>query len=56
MKITDVSMIAVSLPLSPRRYSSEGAGTKREWSRLSRLTPHRPTRTLDYVIVKIETD
>ena len=56
MKITSVTTTAVSLPLPPRDYSGERAGTKREWGRLTRITPHRPTPILEYVIVTIETD
>ena len=56
MKILSVNTLAVSLPLPPREYSSDYAGTKREWGRLSRITPHRPTPTLEYVIVRIATD
>ena len=37
-------------------YSGEGAGTKREWGRLSRITPHRPIPLLEYVVVKIDSD
>ncbi len=55
MKITNVSTTALSLP-KPQRYSSEGAGTKREWGRLGRITSRRPKLVLEYVIVKIETD
>ena len=55
MKITGVSTTALSLP-SPARYSSEGAGTKREWGRLGRMTSRRPKRVLEYVIVRVETD
>ncbi len=55
MKITNVSTTALSLP-RPRRYSSEGAGTKREWGKLGRITSRRPKSVLEYVIVKIETD
>ncbi len=57
MKITKVSSTALSMA-TPKRgyYSGENAGTKREWGRLSRITPHRPFPVLEYVIVKIETD
>ena len=57
MKITKVSSTALSMA-TPKRgyYSGEQAGTKREWGRLSRITPHRPNPVLEYVIVKIETD
>jgi L-alanine-DL-glutamate epimerase-like enolase superfamily enzyme len=56
MKITSVTTMAVTLPLPPRDYPGEKAGTKREWGRLSRITPHRPKPVLDYVIVKVATD
>ena len=56
MKITDVSTIAVALPLPPPRYSHDGAGTKREWGKLNRVTSKKPNRQLEYVIVKIHTD
>jgi len=57
MKITKVSSYAVSMPMPPLGYSaSEGAGTKREWGRKLRITPHRPLPVLEYVVVKIETD
>jgi len=57
MKITKVRTSAFTLPMPQRGYySGEGAGTKREWGRLSRITPHRPTPILEYVIVRIDTD
>jgi muconate cycloisomerase len=56
MKISDVSTIAVSLPWKPPPYSTERAGTKREWGRQLRWSPHRPDPTLNYVIVMVETD
>jgi L-alanine-DL-glutamate epimerase-like enolase superfamily enzyme len=57
MKITGVSSTAYTLPMPPRGYSAgEKAGTKREWGRLSRITPHRPTPILEYVVVRIDTD
>jgi L-alanine-DL-glutamate epimerase-like enolase superfamily enzyme len=56
MKIADVSTLAVSLPLGPKPYATERAGTKREWDRQLRWAPHRPGPTLDYVIVKLTTD
>jgi muconate cycloisomerase len=56
MKISDVSTIAVSLPWKPAPYSTERAGTKREWGRQLRWSPHRPDPTLNYVIVMVETD
>jgi L-alanine-DL-glutamate epimerase-like enolase superfamily enzyme len=57
MKITGVSTVAISLPVPRHGYTSNAhAGTKREWDRLSRITPHRPEPVLEYVIVKIATD
>jgi L-alanine-DL-glutamate epimerase-like enolase superfamily enzyme len=56
MKITGVSTQAVRIPIPPGSYASENAGTKREWGRLSRLSPKRPTTMLEYLIVRIETD
>ena len=55
MLITAVRSRAVSLPLQPVPYSVERAGTKREWGK-TRLTPHRPKPSLQYVIVEIDTD
>ena len=55
MLITEVRTRAVSLPLVPPPYSTERAGTKREWGR-TRLTPHRPQPSLEYVIVEIDSD
>lgn len=56
MKISGVSTIALSLPIPAGGYASEKAGTKREWGRRVRITPHRPTPVLEYVIVKLHTD
>ena len=56
MKITDVSTTAIRLPIPPGSYASDNAGTKREWGRLSRLSPKRPSTILEYLIVRIETD
>jgi len=56
MKITSVSTTAVRLPIPPGSYASDNAGTKREWGRLSRISPKRPTTILEYLLVKIETD
>jgi L-Ala-D/L-Glu epimerase len=55
LKITGVSTTALSLPW-PSRYSSAGAGTKREWGRLTRVTAQKPRRALEYLIIRIETD
>ena len=49
MKITSVSTQAVRIPIPPGSYASENAGTKREWGRLSRLSPERPTTMLEYL-------
>jgi len=56
VRITNVSSIALSLPIPPDGYTSEKAGTKREWGRNIRITPHRPEPVLEYVIVRVETD
>ena len=56
MKITKISTDAVAMPLPAPRYSNEGAGTKREWGKLSRITTLKPNRVREYVIVRIETD
>jgi len=56
MKITSVSTQAVRIPIPEGSYASEDAGTKREWDRLSRRSPKRPTTMLEYLIVRIETD
>ena len=55
MQITEVRTHAVSLPIEPPPYPVERAGTKREWGK-TRLTPHRPRPSLEYVIVEIDTD
>ena len=49
MLTTAVRSRAVSLPLQPVPYLVERAGTKREWGK-TRLTPHRPKPSLQYVI------
>lgn len=49
MKITGVSTQAVRIPIPPGSYASDNAGTKREWGRLSRLSPKRPTTMLEYL-------
>ena len=56
MKISNVSTIAVSLPWNPPPYSTEMAGTKREWGRSVRGSSYIPDFTLNYVIVTVETD
>jgi L-Ala-D/L-Glu epimerase len=57
MRIETISTTAVSLRLPRQGYTStEHAGSKREWGRLSRITPHRPEPVLEYVIVKIMSD
>lgn len=55
LKITNVSTTALSLPI-PTSKSTSRKGSKREWGRLSRITPHRPSPVLEYVIVRIDTD
>jgi L-alanine-DL-glutamate epimerase-like enolase superfamily enzyme len=57
VKITKVSSTAYSMPIPASGYSSsERAGTKKEWGRALRVTPHRPDRVLEYIVVKIESD
>jgi len=57
IKIAKVSSTAYSMPIPASGYSSsERAGTKREWGRSLRTTPHRPDRVLEYIVVKIESD
>src|SRR5260370_39675747 len=53
MKITRVTARPVSVHLSDPPYSTEGAGTKYV---TSRVTPKRPTRIHDHVLVILETD
>jgi L-alanine-DL-glutamate epimerase-like enolase superfamily enzyme len=49
--------MAGSMPIPAFGYSSsDRAGTKREWGRLSRITPHRPDRVPEYVVVKVVSD
>ena len=56
MKITKVTTSAISMPIPAPNYSTEGAGTKREWYRLGRITDAKPERVLEYVLIRIETD
>jgi len=56
MKISNVSTIAVSLPWKPPPYSTEMAGTKREWGRNIRGFSYIADLTLNYVIVTVDTD
>lgn len=56
MKISKVSTKAVSLPWKQPPYSTERAGTKREWGRQLRWSPHQPDPVLNYVLVTVETD
>ncbi len=56
MKITRVFTKPVRLSIPQGSYASETAGTKREWGRLSRLTPNRPSTLLEYLLVYIQTD
>ena len=56
MKISKVSTIAVGLPWKLPPYSTERAGTKREWDRQIRWSPHQPDPILNYIIVTIDTD
>ena len=56
MKITQIATTPIRLPIPDSMYNTEGAGTKREWGRLSRISPKRPTPILEYLVVRIETD
>lgn len=57
MKITGLKSFAISMPMPALGYSSpDGAGTKKEWGRSLRITPHRPLPVLEYVIIVIDTD
>jgi len=56
MKITSVETIGLSLPVGRTYYNTDGAGTKNEWGRLTRVSPKRPTPVAEYAIVRIETD
>ena len=56
MKIASVSTTAIRLPIPPGSYASDTAGTKREWGRLGRLSPKRPSTILEYLLVRVETD
>ncbi len=56
MKITGVTTTPMRMPIAPPPYSTEGAGTKREWYRLGRVTAERPEPVIEYLIVRIETD
>ncbi len=46
----------IRIAIPPGSYASDDAGSKREWGRLSRLSPKRPSTMLEYLIVRIETD
>ena len=57
VKITKVSSTAYTMPIPASGYSSnEHSGTKLEWGRALRTTPHRPGGILEYIVVKIESD
>ena len=56
MKITSVSTTAIRLPITKAAYTGEGAGTRVDWDRRSRISPQRPTPMLEYVLVRIDTD
>ncbi|TVR60842.1 MAG: mandelate racemase/muconate lactonizing enzyme family protein [Spirochaetaceae bacterium] len=56
MKVTAVRTTPIRVPIAVAPYSTEGAGTKREWYRLGRITAERPEPAVEYVIVTIETD
>jgi L-alanine-DL-glutamate epimerase-like enolase superfamily enzyme len=44
------------MPIPAPLYRGGRAGTKREWGRMGRSTPKRPTPVIEYLIVRIETD
>ncbi len=56
MRITAVTTRGLRVPIPLPPYSTEGAGTKREWYRLGRITSARPEPVLEYVLVYIHTD
>ncbi len=56
MKITAISAIPVRIPVSHAPYTTEGAGSKFHWGKRGRITPKRPTPSLEYVLVKVEAD
>jgi len=56
MEITNVSTTAVRLAIAKAPYTTEGAGTRVDWDRRSRISPKRPTPMLEYVLVRIDTD
>jgi L-Ala-D/L-Glu epimerase len=57
VKIASVTATSVNMPVPRALYSTDGAGTKHHWEgRRSRITPHRPTPMLGYVLIRIETD
>jgi L-alanine-DL-glutamate epimerase-like enolase superfamily enzyme len=56
MKITNVRAVPVRIPIPHPLYLSEGAGSKIDWGRRSRVSPKRPTPILEYVLVELETD
>ncbi len=56
MRITSVTTVPIRMPVPAPPYPREGAGTKREWGRMGRTTPKRPSPILEYLIVRIETD
>jgi len=56
MKITSILTTPVRMPIVRAPYPTDGAGTKNEWGRGSRISPERPTPMLEYLIVRVETD
>ncbi len=56
MTISRVATTPVRIPITGALYETKNAGTKREWGRLTRRSPKRPTPILEYLIVRIETD
>ena len=56
MRITNVATTAIRIPVAQSYYNTDGAGTKNEWGRLTRVSPKRPSPICEYVIVRVETD
>lgn len=56
MKIIKITTTAIRMPIPFPPYPTEGAGTKREWYRLGRITAAKPEPALEYVLVTMETD
>ncbi len=56
MRISEVSTIAIRIPVSHAPYPTSGAGTKFHWGKRMRDFPKRPVPNLEYVLVAIRTD